>query len=293
VKLFNAGAVLTLSVAACAEPPAPPAASPSTDIFVGQLSSVNGQLTVTDVRNATDRDGYDNQPHFTPDGAGLLYTSQRDGQTDIYRLDVSTMESQPVTSTEENEYSATMMPGGQSFSVIRGDEQFLWSFTMAGEPIGKVFEHIIPVGYHAWSGPNAVAMFILPVDSQGITLHLADPETQDDRIITNNIGRSFNLIPGRTGISFVDKSSESWTISELDPSTGGTTVLAETLNGAEDHAWTPDGAIVMGSESTLHAWTSEGGWQTVADLNESGVTEISRLAINSTGTTIAIVATRH
>ena len=39
--------------------------------------------------NITRSPGYDNQPSFTPDGAAILFTSNRGGtQTDIYRYDV-------------------------------------------------------------------------------------------------------------------------------------------------------------------------------------------------------------
>ena len=39
--------------------------------------------------NVTNRPGYDYQPSFSPDGGTMYFTSQRDGQTDIYRYDVA------------------------------------------------------------------------------------------------------------------------------------------------------------------------------------------------------------
>ena len=54
------------------------AGAPSTDVYVGDLGAA-GALTVGNLRNVTDREGYDNQPAFLPDGTGILYTSGRDG----------------------------------------------------------------------------------------------------------------------------------------------------------------------------------------------------------------------
>ena len=45
---------------------------PSTDLWVGNL--VDGDsLTVVDLNNATDRDGYDNQPAFEGDGETVFF----------------------------------------------------------------------------------------------------------------------------------------------------------------------------------------------------------------------------
>jgi Tol biopolymer transport system component len=49
--------------------------------------------------------GYNNQPSFLPDGKTVLYTSFRNGQTDIYRYDLSTGKTTQVTNTTESEYS--------------------------------------------------------------------------------------------------------------------------------------------------------------------------------------------
>ena len=43
-------------------------AQQGTDIYVGSLSLSGGRLAVTGLKNATNRDGYDNQPSFGPSG---------------------------------------------------------------------------------------------------------------------------------------------------------------------------------------------------------------------------------
>ncbi|MEK6597058.1 MAG: hypothetical protein AABY91_01900, partial [Gemmatimonadota bacterium] len=59
-------------------------APPSTDIWLIRWGG-----KASDARNLTDRPGYDNQPSFSPDGRWVLYSSERNGQTEIYRYDLA------------------------------------------------------------------------------------------------------------------------------------------------------------------------------------------------------------
>ena len=56
------------------------AQAPSTDIFVLPVedAAVGAAIRVTD------RDGYDNQPSFLPDGDTVIYSSRRGNQVDLY-----------------------------------------------------------------------------------------------------------------------------------------------------------------------------------------------------------------
>ena len=87
---------------------------PSTDIFVLQ---VDGD-TVGEPRRITDREGYDNQPQFLPDGKALVYASIRESGGDIYRFDLKTGEATVVRETPESEYSPTPIPGRKAVSVV-------------------------------------------------------------------------------------------------------------------------------------------------------------------------------
>jgi hypothetical protein len=129
-------------------------APPPTDIFLAPLSMKDGVPVVGTPVNVTHQPGYDNQPWFTPDSRSMLFTSARgETQTDIYRFDVASRATTRVTQTPESEYSATGMPGGQRFSVIRVEAdqtQRLWSFANDGSDPKVVIEALKPVGYHVW-----------------------------------------------------------------------------------------------------------------------------------------------
>ena len=105
------------------------AQAPSTDIFILPVDGVD----VGAPHRVTDREGYDNQPKFLPDGRALVYSSLQDGGTDIYRYDLASGETRLIVDTPESEYSPTPIPGREAISVVRdyGDlKQQLWSFPL-------------------------------------------------------------------------------------------------------------------------------------------------------------------
>ena len=186
---------------------------PATDVFLAPLTIHGAPISVGTPVNITNRPGYDNQPAFTPDGRSILYTSTRDdGQSDIYRYNLESKTTVRVTTTPESEYSATPMPGGGRFSVIRVERdstQRLWSFDMNGGDPRLVFESIKPVGYHTWVDSTTVAMFVL-----GRPNALVVASTTGGRVDTlaRDIGRSLTTPPSRPPVrvfAFVKRDADS------------------------------------------------------------------------------------
>ena len=274
--------------------PATLAQSP-TDIYLGTLTVKKGRVQIGPLRNITDRDGYDNQPSFTADGRGVLYTSIRDGQSDTYYYDIAGASIKRVTHTAESEYSPTPMPGAETFSVVQVEadsSQRLWHFDMAGEKRGVLLENVMPVGYHAWYESGTVVLFVL---GDPPTLQIADLSTGAADIAADAVGRSLHKVPSHSSISFVHKISEDeWWIKELDMGTRQLTELVRTLPGREDYAWMPGGVILMGDEGKMYQWNPHRSaeWEMVADLSAQGVTAITRIAVSPSGDRVAIVTER-
>ena len=275
---------------------------PATEIWLGTLVREGGALAIADLEQATDRDGYDNQPSFLLDGSAILYTAAFDRrQTDIMRLEVTSgtesgagpRTSGQVTHTDgASEFSAQQIPGQDAFSAIheiRG-KQYLWRYDLSGAAVGPIFATAEPVGYHAWANEHVVAMFIL---GDPATLQVGDALSGEIRIVAENPGRSIHRIPGTGEISFVRKvSDEEWWIERLDPVAGTTTRITGTLPGREDYAWTAAGEIVMGDGPRLFSWSEGSDWVEIADFSDRGVAGITRLAVSPDGVRIAIVADR-
>ena len=137
----------------------------------------------------------------------MFYTSTRDdGQSDIYRYDIATHETTRLTGEPESEYSATMMPGGRRFSVIRVERdstQRLWSFALDGSDPRLVLRTIKPVGYQAWLDADHVAVYVL---GQPATLQLVDVRTEHADTVARDIDRSLSPMGEGAGgaVSFVE-----------------------------------------------------------------------------------------
>jgi hypothetical protein len=287
IRTIAAVAVIALWTTSSAE------AQGGTDIFVAPLQTWGSSIRVGTPLNITRRQGYDNQPAFTRDGKAVLYTSQREGQTDIYRYDIDADSSTQITATFESEYSPTPTPKGGGFSVIRVERdstQRLWRFADDGSSPRVVLENIKPVGYHAWANDRELVLFVL---GSPATLQRASTISGRADTIATNPGRSIHKIPGRNAVSFVHKISEKeWWIKQLDLSSGAITNLIQTLPGSEDYAWTPKGVVVMAGANALYSWNpaTKDGWHEVSRFQEPGLQAIKRLAVSPDGKRIAMVS---
>ena len=269
------------------------AQQPPTEIYLAPLSASAGRLVVGTPTNVTNNSGYDNQPSFLPDSRAFLFTSVRgDGQTDIYRYDVASKSTSRITSTTESEYSATVMPGGRRFSVIRVEQdstQRLWSFALDGTDPRLVLEAIKPVGYHAWLDDNHLALFVLGSPNALVYATVSPPKYDT---LARGIGRSLSRLPKGPGFSFTQTVDSAQRVRTLSGSGATPNDLVSLPRRSQDYAWLPDGTLVTGSGSKLMTWQSgAAALADVIDLGASGVRDITRLAVSPDGKWLAIVAT--
>jgi len=296
-----APALLTLALAAVSLAGAQ--GPPSTDIYLAELRArgAGNRVEVGAPVNTTHRPGYDNQPFFTPDGRAFLYTSVTDGQADIWRYDIAAGGGRSVqltTTTPESEYSATPLPDGSGFSVVRVEAdstQRLWRFDWDGSHPTLLLAGVKPVGYHAWGDDRTLALYILGVLGQPATLQVADLRSGTATLIARDIGRGVQRIPGAgRRISFVQKGTPpdtTWAVAELDLATSRIRTLVQTLPGVDQYAWTPDGVLLMAKGPKLYQWSPARGpdWEEVADFTALGLEGITRLAVSPRGDRLALV----
>jgi hypothetical protein len=281
---------LYLALAAGLVLPVHAGAQASSDIFLAEVSGRGaGPLRLGAPVNLTLRPGYDNQPHFTPDGGSILYTSIRETQADVYRLELSSRTQFRLTQTRESEYSATPVRGG-GFSVIRVESdstQRLWHVSDDGQQTRLLLPEVAPVGYHAWGEGDRVAVFVL---GSPPTLHWIDMRSGEREVMAEDIGRTIQRVPGRDAISFVQRLDARSFIVELDMHTRRLRKLTETVPGGDYHAWLPDGTLLMSSGSRIlhHDLRTGSRWREVADLGPQGL-RVTRLAVSPTGDRVAFV----
>ena len=276
-----------------------PNSPPDTEIFLATLNLAGSAGAIVRPVNISNSPGYDNQPSFTPDGRAILFTSIRGGtQTDIYRYTISSRDVARVIDTPESEYSPTVTPDRAHISAIRVEAdgtQRLWQFTTDGRQPQLVLTDVKPVGYHAWTDSQTLALFVL---GQPATLQLADTRSGKAETLARNIGRSLQSVPLHGTVSFVEREGAAATlklhIRELDPKTRAIAPLVDAPAGAReaDLAWAPDGMLLIAKDDVLYGWRrtdAAAGWRKIAELAPLGLTGVSRIAVSPAGDRIAFV----
>jgi Tol biopolymer transport system component len=278
-----------------AGPPAAPVGNlPEAEIYLAPVTGAGPTLKVGSPKNISNHRGYDNQPKFEADGRGIVFTrGDSASRTDIFRYDLLTAKLAPFKETPESEYSATPMPDGRGYGVIRVEldgVQRLWRLDPAkGKADDLLVATIRPIGYFAFPEPGVVAAFVL---GNPPTLQLIDLATEESELIASNVGRSIQKIPGRPAASFLHKiSADEWLIKEVDAK-GAVKDIVRAPKGREDYAWLADGTLVISAGTKILALKPgvDKDWREVGDFEAMGLKDLSRLATNPRGDQIAIVA---
>ena len=291
---------------------------PGFDIYVGDLALQNNRLKVSHLEALTTRSEYDNQPLFLPNGDSLLYTAaitnkkigQKIGQTveqtveqtDSMFVSLESGQVSNLTNSIESEYSPTLMPTGNSFSVIRAvdNKQKLWRYPLHpeqpfAEPATELLSNINPVGYHAWVDNDRVLLFVL---GESNTLQLANIQKQTSRVIDENIGPSLFAIPRSPLMSYtasIGKGDDiQWQLKSYHPETAKRELLTMLPKGAYYYAWAGNGYAIAAVNSILMQWDManiDKGWQSFADVSDVCPKGVTRLTTNSQNSKIALVCT--
>lgn len=256
------------------------------DIWLGLLDR-SDTWSISNLRNITTRQGYDNQPAFKSSGLGVYYVSIRDGvQADVHLYENLVTAGFRFTSTPQSEFSPMSLPGGKGISIVRVEadgKQSLWAY--AGNRAVPLLSNVDNLGYYTWLDANAVAMFQV---TDPPTLAIAEVPHGEVRKLDFVPGRSLHRVPSSGDLSFVDKTDAdaAW-ISRFERATGKVTRIAPVLADSEDFCWTPDDELLMAKGKQIFLWRDQ--WEPVLDLDGSIPGDISRLTVGPGGKQIAFV----
>ena len=265
----------------------------NTEVYLFDLDMENGNITLTNPKNISNNEGYDNQPSFLDDNT-LLFASTRAGQTDILKFDITNgSTSSWITDTPTgSEYSPLKVPNKEAASAIRLDLdglQRLYEYELkTGE--SKLLVKDLKVGYHVWHNEHLLVCTVL-VDNRMdlVVVNLLDGTQHTHQ---KNVGRSLLKIPGTELISFISKEAKEWQIKSLDPISGATEQITSTHKRSEDICWLNDGTILTGSGRTLLRFdpTTDEGWNSVLSFDLNEINNISRIAVNKSANRLVFVA---
>jgi Domain of unknown function (DUF6265) len=264
---------------------------PNTDIFLFDLNTENGVFELSNLKNISNNEGYDNQPSFL-DNNTILYAGTRKGQTDIVKYTIKYDSKIYINLTEGSEYSPLKISNQKAVSAIRLDKdgtQKLYKYSLRNGESEILVDNLI-IGYHVWFNENLLVSSVL--EDGGMSLYTTNFKEKENYKVEAKVGRSLHKIPNTNLVSFISKTNDSlWNIKTLNMYNGKTSIITNSLPNSEDMCWLSPSTMLMGKGGKLYKFkhNKDKDWREIASLKEYGITNITRLAVSPDGTKLALV----
>ena len=264
----------------------------NTEVYLFDLALENGNLILSNPKNISNHEGYDNQPSFWDDDT-VLFSATRQGQTDILRVNINQgSTSSWVTNTPTgSEYSPLRIPGKNAISAIRLDLdrlQRLYEYDLKTGKSSPISD--LKIGYHVWYNDHILVSTVLVENRMDLVVtNLKDKTNYTHQ---RNVGRSLHKIPGTDLISYISKENKTWEIKSLNPISGATKKIVNTYNNEEDVCWLDKNILVTGAGKSILTYdvTTEVTWDPVIRFEQEEINNITRIAVNASKTRLAFVA---
>jgi len=255
---------------------------PSTEIYVFDLNLDGNKVVLSNPKNISNNDGYDNQPSFLNDNA-VLFASTRSEQTDIrlFNIEAGSINSWITDTPTGSEYSPLKIPNKAAVSAIRLDLdglQRLYEYELKNGKSKPILKDL-KVGYHIWYNDYILVSTVL-IENR-MDLVVSNLKDKSNYTFQKNVGRNLSKIPNTDLISFISKEGDIWEIKSLNPISGETNSIAKTLKNSEDICWLNDKSILTGNGKSLFRLNtkSDGQWKKIQSFKEDEINNITRIAV--------------
>ncbi|NOU52643.1 hypothetical protein HG263_19240 [Pseudoalteromonas sp. JBTF-M23] len=257
------------------------AAMPKSQILLA--SEVADSIKVVSL---TSSDSYHNQPLVTE--KGVYFTQEvldgEQAQTDLFFYDFASKQSRNLTNTPVSEFSPTLYPHGEGLSsvVVEPDgKQKLWFYPFdTKQSATRIFEHIEPVGYHAWGAKDDLVMFIL---GEPHTLQYTDTAGHLPSKVAKDIGRTLAFNDKKQIYSFTyNKNGQHW-FASFSAKTQQVKDHFVMPAGVQDYTWLDDTqvAYAIGNRIYTRNFESPKAVSQWHNLSQYCDTHISRLSYHN------------
>lgn len=242
--------------------------------------------------NISNNKGYNSQPFFYSDNE-ILYASFKNGNTEIVLHQLASGINELKSNTQDGgEYSPQRIPNSDNISAVRLDSDGLQRFYQYDFKTKKSTELIpdLKVAYPNWFDKNTVIAVSIVNDS--LELFICNLKKKRNIAIAKNVGRSVHRIPNTNLISFISKENkDSWLIKSLNPVTKEIKTIIS-IGLSEDVAWLPNGVLLISKGESIYKFNPkmDESPSLFFEFTDENINNISRIAINSDGTKLAIVA---
>ncbi|MUU78203.1 DUF6265 family protein [Winogradskyella endarachnes] len=259
-------------------------AQSDTEVFLFDLETNNANIKIQNGKNISNNEGYDNQPSFL-DERYIIFASTRNGQTDIAKYDTRYNAKIWINHTEGGEYSPLKIPNKHEVSAVRLDtngKQRLYTYSLSNGNSTELIEDLV-VAYYNWYNENTIVSAV--IEDKDLNLYTSFNSLKSNRKYDTKIGRSIHKIPNSSLVSYISKKdSITWQIRSLDPLSGKTKFMANTLPMVEDICWLDENTILSGKANRLYKFTlhKDKDWKQIADLSSYDILNITRILVNNT-----------
>jgi len=270
-------------------------AQSNTEIFLLDIKFKQAKIEIYNVEKISTNKGYNNQPIFISNNK-ILFTSERNFQNDIVEYNSLNKSLKYLTNTLTSEYSPIRFKKNKitAVSLDKKGEQYLRIYDIKNNIYNIPFKDKI-VGYYNYSKKIKNLIISSVLENNELVLYSSNLKTKEHTYIDNNTGRSIHNIPknkfGQEKISYISKKDSKWNINYVDLSSYKTKTITTTLNNNEDICWFKDGSILTSHKNNLYIFNSKfsNDWILLCSLEEYGITNISRIAINPDNDKLALV----
>lgn len=254
---------------------------PNTDLWLFKIETDKlNQTILKDPLNITNREGYDNQPSFSPDGKRIYYVSiKEDKQADIYYYEISGKTTIPFTKTKVSEYSPTLTDNGGFISsvVVEPDSAQRIHFINTTSGIDDNKLEMDSVGYFTFLNTDTVIYYKL---TEPHSLRYYVTSKNEDKWLGNAPIRTFKALNRHTLIYGL-KDSTKVNFYKYDFLLQKASRYASYPSTNEDIVWHPLWGLIKSEETKLLRFDEvKSQWILLFDLASFQIKKITRFAFD-------------
>jgi len=257
------------------------------------LSFSETDFIISNFRNISNNEGYDSQPSFYGNES-ILYSRTMESSTDIAKYHI-TNESYiwANNTTTGGEYSPQRIPNSKNVAAVRLDTtglQRLYTYDSKTKTSTLLIENL-QIAYYSFYDSNTILSSVLNGSNLDLVISNISKKRNDTLVL--NVGRSIHKVPNtKETMSYTSVNEEgNFDVFQLDINSLESFFVTQLPIGIQDHIWLDESTLLIGSRDKLFLLDlfGNGDWKQIADLSEYQIKDITRLAISSDGTKLAIV----
>ena len=253
---------------------------PNTELWLFKIETSKSGMTVVKPLNLTKREGYDNQPSFSPDSKKIFYVSVReDKQADIYQYDLKHRKTTAFTKTPISEYSPALTPDHKFITsvVVENDSSQFIHFINPLNGIHETKLDVDSVGYYTFLSADTVVYYKL-TEPHSLRYHVKS--SGEDKWLGNNPTRAFKPV-SRNTLIYGLKDTAKITFYSYNFLLRKAEKFAEYPSLNEDFLWHPLLGLIKSEGLQLLAYNSTlKEWKVLFDLSAFGLKKITRFDID-------------